>query len=221
MLTAPRIATLLVTLSVAASCAPAEDVLADMPPSPDRVESNTEPVPGWPVAGAPNAPTAPAIAPSGTIPTAPAAGVPRYALPEGWSEEPPATSMRLAQIAGPGGVECALFSFPGGGSVEANIARWIDQFEQPDGTASREHARTMSMNIDGSPATFVRVAGTFMSQNPPMSGPIVPMLDYGLFGVVFEVQPDPFFLKCVGPRTAIEAQAESLTQLVGSFRFAG
>lgn len=206
-------------LGFVTSCAPPEDVLGDMPSTPSRVESVTEPVPGWPVEGAVNAPAVPAAAPA--IPAAPAAGVPRYALPDGWTEEPPATSMRLAQIAGPGDIECALFSFPGGGSVEANIARWIDQFEQVDGTSSRDHARTMSMNIDGSPATFVRVAGTFMSQNPPMSGPIVPMESYGLFGVVFEVQPDPYFLKCVGPRDAIEAQAESLTQLVGSFRFAG
>ena len=60
-------------------------------------------------------------------------------VPEGWVEEEPASSMRLAQYRlpgdGAGDAVLAVFHFGSnqGGSVDANIDRWYGQFSQPDG----------------------------------------------------------------------------------------
>lgn len=147
------------------------------------------------------------------------AGLPDFTVPEGWQQEPPASNMRLAQWSANGGLECALFSFPGGGDVRANITRWVRQFEQPDGTSSLERAETMQTTLEGVTTTLVRVQGTFLQQDPPMTGQVVRQPEWDLFGVVFETTPDPYFLKCVGPSTAVEAEAERLTAFMQSFRF--
>ncbi len=215
--------------TAAVGCAPAEDVLDGRPAPAEAITVAGEAIPGWPPEGAELAAAQrpPAMgAPTGALPPGLAARganatMPEFVLPPGWETETPASSMRMGQWRGPGNVECALFSFPGGGDVRANVSRWVNQFEQPDGSASAEQARSMSMTIDSVDSTFVRVEGTFLSQSPPMTGEVVRLENYGLFGVVFEVSPDPYFVKCVGPAEAIEAQAEPLTAFIGSFRFGG
>lgn len=167
---------------------------------------------------------------SGTLPADMEAGAAAgaiWATPADWVEVPPASSMRLAQwqlpgIEQSGPAECALFSFPGGGgSVDANIARWLGQFEQPDGVPSAERAERMTMTVAGVPATLLQVTGVFLSQNPPMTGPIDPRPDHALFAAIFETEPAPHFVKCTGPRQTIGERAVELSSFVMSFRFEG
>ena len=61
----------------------------------------------------------------------------RWSIPNGWNEQPP-RQMRVATYAVPAasgdaeGGECAVFYFGNdqGGGVEANIDRWVAQFEE-------------------------------------------------------------------------------------------
>ena len=69
-----------------------------------------------------------------------AAGL-RFEAPSTWISETPSSSMRLAQYRLPGlegdpeDAELAVFYFGGqGGSVQANVDRWIGQFSNPDGS---------------------------------------------------------------------------------------
>src|ERR1044072_9395945 len=67
----------------------------------------------------------------------------KFRVPAGWVEEERTTSMRVAQYRlpkAPGDPEDAslvlyYFGQGQGGSVTANIARWIGQMKQPDGSA--------------------------------------------------------------------------------------
>lgn len=142
-----------------------------------------------------------------------------YATPDTWTSRPPSSSMRVAEWVLPGDASCALFSFPGGGSVDANFQRWLGQFEQPDGTPSADAARRMNMEVSGVAVEFLQVTGTFNAPNPQMNGPGESLPNYGLFGAVFSTEPAPYFLKCTGPAPAIQAQAEELTAFVASFVF--
>ena len=139
--------------------------------------------------------------------------------PQGWTDEEPSNPMRLRQWRAPGEVECALFHFAGGGDVEANVERWLGQFEAPDGSPSVSGAQRMTIEVSGVVAHLVRVTGTYITRDPPMSGEITRHPEYGLFGVVFDVSPDPYFLKCVGPALSMESQAAQVSELVDSFRF--
>ena len=79
-----------------------------------------------------------------------------YTAPVGWTVVPTSSSMRVAQFALPraagdtGAAEMIVYYFGGtGGSVEANIDRWIGQMEQPDGRPSSAAAKRESRTVNG------------------------------------------------------------------------
>ena len=72
-----------------------------------------------------------------------------FLVPEDWKSVPAKSSMRLLQIALPGTSgpdsdgELSVFYFgPSAGTVQMNINRWIGQFSQPDGSSSKDKAKT-------------------------------------------------------------------------------
>lgn len=56
-----------------------------------------------------------------------------FAVPEGWRVLPPGSPMRKAELQAPGGGGVTFFHFgrQQGGTAEANIERWIRQFQEP------------------------------------------------------------------------------------------
>src|SRR4029450_1774603 len=85
-----------------------------------------------------------------TIATLQAAGL-AYTKPTDWKPVPTSSSMRVAQFAIPhaaadaSDAELVVYYFGGsGGTVEANIERWIGQMQQPDGRPSSAVAKRQS-----------------------------------------------------------------------------
>jgi hypothetical protein len=144
-------------------------------------------------------------------------------VPAEWTEITPSSSMRKAQyalpkVAGDGeDGELAVFYFgPGqGGSVEANIERWIGQISQPDGSSSKDKAKTNKKEIGGMPVTLVDVSGTYsagmMSNAPPRQG-------YRMLAAVAETTEGPWFFKLTGPEKTIAKWSSSFDQLISSFK---
>lgn len=198
---------------VALGCQAPPNLLATQPPASEVVVALSEAVQ-----------TAQQAAPPSDAPRDRAAGA-TWVTPAGWQSQTPSSSMRLAEWAVPGvedagTAECALFSFPGsGGTVQANIGRWLGQFEQPDGVPTAERAEQMTMTVSGVATTLLQVTGVFLSQNPPMTGPVEPLPDYAMFAAIFETAGAPHFVKCVGPRATIGGRATELSTFVMSFRF--
>src|SRR5574341_2055418 len=66
-----------------------------------------------------------------------------YDPPKDWKPVEATSSMRLAQWSYGSKSEIVVFYFGEGqgGSVEANLDRWYGQFEQPDGSSTRERAK--------------------------------------------------------------------------------
>ena len=144
-------------------------------------------------------------------------------VPSEWTEQTPSSSMRKAQYALPKAAgdgedgELAVFYFgPGqGGSVEANIERWIGQISQPDGSSSKDKAKTNKKEIGGMPVTLVDVSGTYsagmMSNAPPRQG-------YRMLAAVAETPEGPWFFKLTGPEKTIAKWSSSFDQLISSFK---
>ena len=144
-------------------------------------------------------------------------------VPAEWTEQTPSSSMRKAQyvlpkVAGDGeDGELAVFYFGQGqgGSVEANIERWIGQISQPDGSSSKDKAKTNKKEIGGMPVTLVDVSGTYsagmMSSAPPRQG-------YRMLAAVAETAEGPWFFKLTGPEKTIANWSSSFDQFIGSFK---
>jgi hypothetical protein len=163
----------------------------------------------------------PPVGPEAALPVAPEGDI-VWTAPAGWASQPPASSMRRAQFAVPGigeagAAECAVFHFPGGGDVDDNIARWLAQFEGPSGAPVTEPTLREQRVVNGLLVTVVEAAGTFLSQNPPMSGPVVHIPDSALFGAVITTTGAPYFVKCTGPAATIVGRRAELNAFVDSF----
>lgn len=137
-------------------------------------------------------------------------------LPKSWVKQDPSSNMRIAQasIPGPGGPgEFAVFFFGpgGGGSVEANIDRWVGQVETSD------HPKPETFESGGMKVTWVDVKGTLKaSQMGP--APSASMNDARLYGAVVEGPGGPWFFKATGPDKTLAPQRDAFVTMLKSVR---
>src|SRR5579884_3708047 len=87
-----------------------------------------------------------------------------FSSPPGWRSTPTSSSMRVAQFTlpraegDPEDAELVVYYFGGsGGSVEANMQRWVGQMQQPDGKPSAAVARRETRHVNGLAVTLLDV----------------------------------------------------------------
>ncbi len=98
----------------------------------------------------------------------------KYDVPAGWISKKPTSSMRVADFDLPkvaGDTEDAtttifFFGAQQGGSVQANMDRWIGQLSQPDGKPSKGVAKTSTLTSHGLKVSIVDVSGTYVVETP-------------------------------------------------------
>jgi hypothetical protein len=157
----------------------------------------------------------------------PATGELRYKAPDGWVREQTTSSMRVAQYKLPkteGDPEDALlviyfFGATQGGAVQANIDRWISQMQQPDGSASKDKARTETSTVNGLKITSVDVSGTYTAEMAPGTPSQRNDANYRMRAAVVETPKGNYFLKIVGPAKTMDHWEQSVTDFVKSFEF--
>lgn len=140
--------------------------------------------------------------------------------PKAWTMEQPASSMRKAQFVipktkdDPEDGQVALFYFgPAAGSVEANVKRWCEQFEQPDGKPSEEVAKREQAKAGKLDVTFIDLTGNMKSPMAPVSsGPV--KSNYRLLAAIIEAPSGPWFVKATGPAATMEASAKDFREFV-------
>lgn len=137
-----------------------------------------------------------------------------YETPKGWTKEQPNSSMRKAQLSAPGkdgkdGAEVTFFYFGAGagGSVQANIGRWLGQFK--DQKNSKQEEKT----VNGVKITYVTTEGTFMS-GPPFGGPQTPTPDSALLGAIVEGKEGNVFVKMTGPLATVKGADEGFRAMI-------
>jgi hypothetical protein len=151
----------------------------------------------------------------------------RYKAPEGWTSERTTSQMRVAQYLLPkaegDGEDAQLvlyyFGQGQGGSVEANLERWIGQMEQSDGRPSKEKAKTETMTVNGLKTTVLDVAGRYTAEMTPGGGSRHDKTNYRMRAAVIETPKGAYFIKLVGPEKTIARWDQSFNDYVKSFEF--
>jgi hypothetical protein len=151
-------------------------------------------------------------------------GVIQWSTPEGWIEEQPSSSMRMAQyrVEGPDGDGlCVVYYFgPGqGGDPMANANRWAGQFEQPDGRSSLEVMQVSELEGARIPTRIVEVTGTYDGGMTMTAAPGAKSAGYMLLGGIAEGADAPWFFKFTGPESTVRAQKASFVGMMESLRF--
>ena len=140
----------------------------------------------------------------------------KFEAPASWVQEAPSSSMRLAQYRLPhadGDAEDAqlvVYYFGGsGGSVQANVDRWIGQFTDKDGSPVGDSVQVSEREVNGLHLTIVDVSGTYHEAQGPMMAQTVTKADYRMLAAVAEGPGGPWFFKLTGPQHTVDEWMES------------
>jgi len=140
--------------------------------------------------------------------------------PAMWKQVEPAISMIEAEFAiePEDGDEQAgrLTIMTAGGSVEANIDRWIGQFVASDGGNPADSAKIEEKDIGGAKVHLVDISGTYRDQRGPQA-PATDRAGYRLLGAIIESpSAGTYFVKFYGPEKTVGANAERFQQFIAS-----
>lgn len=147
--------------------------------------------------------------------------------PKGWIEKAAAGPMRRMQFNLPraqgdsedGELVVFYFGKGEGGSVEANINRWVGQFAQPDGTPSRNKAKIEKRQVSGMNVTTVDLKGTYQASMTPMATErVVNKPGFRLLAAIVETPEGSYFFKLTGPEKTIARWADSFQQFINSIQ---
>jgi hypothetical protein len=149
-----------------------------------------------------------------------------YTKPNGWTAAATTSSMRVAQFALPrtagdtADAELIVYYFGGsGGSVDANIDRWIGQMQQPDGRASSAVAKRSTRTVNGLPITLVDVSGTYVAEMSPGSPQRHNSPNFRLRAAVVTTPNGPYFIKLTGPAATVTAAEADFERFLNSIKF--
>jgi hypothetical protein len=149
-----------------------------------------------------------------------------YVTPSGWQKQPAASGMRVAEFALPradGDAEDAqlvVYYFGGsGGSIDANLQRWLGQVQQSDGKASSAVAKRETRSINGMTVTLLDVSGTYVAEMSPGAAARHNKPDFRLRAGVVETPGGPYFLKLTGPAKTVAKWDRAFEEFVRSLKF--
>jgi hypothetical protein len=144
---------------------------------------------------------------------------PRFAARPGFIVESPSSSMRKAQFRLPKAeaeakdAELVVFFFPGGGSVQSNLDRWIGQFEQPDGRESKDVAKIETEKVGRSTITFLDISGTVKTTSMT-DGSLINEPNQRMIAAIIEDEGSFHFVKASGGVATIEKWREEIIAFV-------
>lgn len=148
-----------------------------------------------------------------------------FRAPAGWQTRPAASSMRVAEfvLPGPAGAapkedaELVVYFFGGsGGSVDANIQRWLGQMQQPDGRASADVAVRDVRTINGLKMSTLDLPGTYVAEVRPGAAERHNSPGYRMRTAVVEAPRGPYYIKLVGPAKTVAAWHDSFDEFLRS-----
>jgi hypothetical protein len=164
-----------------------------------------------------------ALAAAVTCAMADTAGGLTWNVPPAWKAQPQrpmraATYTAPKAATDPEGGECAVFYFgPGqGGGVDANLKRWIGQFEAPGGGPADKLAKTSKGTVNGLPVTRIDLTGTYKPASGPMMQATGSKPGYRLLGAIVEGPQGAVFFKFTAPAKTVAAQQSAFETLLKS-----
>jgi hypothetical protein len=132
-----------------------------------------------------------------------AAGL-KWTVPAGWNTVPGARPMRVATYT-VGDAECAVYFFGQGqgGSIDANLERWKNQFHGPA-------AKTAKRTVHGLQVTTIDASGDYTGMGE------APKPAYRLLGAIVEGPGGNVFFKFTGPAKTIGSNQAKFDALLNS-----
>jgi hypothetical protein len=111
--------------------------------------------------------------------------------------------------------EMVVFHFGGGGgSVQANVDRWVGQFTTAEGGPVSDQARISERQRNGLDITIVDVSGTYNESRGPMMAETTARTGYRMLAAVVNGTGGPWFFKLTGPENTVNESEEGFQSLL-------
>lgn len=105
-----------------------------------------------------------------------------------------------------------------GGSIADNISRWYGQFEQPDGSATKDKSKAEKFEVSGVTIHFVDIPGTFKdSGGGPFFQQRAPVMreNYRMLGAIIETKDmGQHFFKVTGPAATVDKLRDGFRKML-------
>lgn len=144
------------------------------------------------------------------------AGPFHFSKPIGWTWVAGDTGMRKAQfavtddkIAGKAEVVFYHFGAGQGGSAQANVDRWLGQFQE---ARDKINEKVEARKVGARQITFVQAEGTYLSGMP--GGPKTPIPNAKLHGAILEHADGNVFVRMTGPKALVEKTSPAFVQMI-------
>ena len=152
------------------------------------------------------------------------AGALTFTAPPAWQSRPAASAMRVAEFVvpraqgDPEDAELIVYFFGGtGGSVDANVQRWIGQFERPQGAPGDGNRTTF--DVGNLKVTTVDVSGTYIAEVRPGATERHNKPNFRMRAAVVETPKGPYFIKLTGPANTVKSASPVFDTFLRSVRF--
>lgn len=141
-----------------------------------------------------------------------------FTRPDGWEWVESTSAMRKAQLKVTDAAkkeigEVVFFHFGegGGGGTQANIERWLGQFQEPN---DKLNSKIEEVTIGKHKVTHVQAEGTYLSGTP--GGPKTPLPNHVLLGAIIESAQGNVFIRFTAPANLGKASREAFRKMVES-----
>ncbi len=145
-------------------------------------------------------------------------GAMRLQAPETWVRKKPRNSFIMAEFSLPRAegdtTDARLTLSVAGGSVQANVDRWRQQF-----SGKAESDSQQQREIAGLKVTLVDFSGTFRDQPGPFA-PATELAGHRMLGAIIAQGGKLHFIKCYGPEKTIAEHADEFHAFVQSLEAA-
>ena len=144
----------------------------------------------------------------------------KLTVPKAWKLEKPSNQFRVAQFkidaveGDKEGSELVITQFGGGGGpVDDNVKRWVNQFDAKDRKVKTTKGKSTQgeyIVVDGV-GTYLRPVG------PPIAGKTMPTPGWRVLNIMLMVEDQgSYFLKLAGPEKTVTAAATDLRNSFGA-----
>ncbi|MEY4190762.1 MAG: hypothetical protein RIR17_1498 [Planctomycetota bacterium] len=145
-------------------------------------------------------------------------------IPAEWKEEAPTNRMRYAQFVLPKVAgdtrDAEIVIFKGlGGSAQANIDRWKDQFKGPDGGKIGNNAKVTEIKVAGKPALYLDMKGSYLFKSAPFDPNAKAELleNYRMLATHVDAE-SIYHIRLTGPDKTVQKYREGFEKWLANFK---
>lgn len=151
-------------------------------------------------------------------------GAVKMTVPASWKTVEPRSRIIEHEFQAPkeGDTVSRITIMAAGGSIDANVERWLGQFTQPDGKATKDVAKIEKKKVGDYEVTMVDITGTMsesMGGGPFAPGKTVKREGYRMLGAIIDTKDKGLqFIKLTGAAELVEQQKKEFSDFIESLK---